>query len=394
VKLLFLSNEFPNACEPTKATFNYDLLDALSHEHTVEVVAPIAWLDELRKRAANPRQPWRRTLQVERLTVHHPRFYYTPGVLRHWYGTFLWWSLRGTLRRIRRGAIPDCVLSYWAHPDGEAAVRLARLLGIPSIVMVGGSDVLLLTRDPRRRRCIQAALDRASAVVAVSRDLVAKIVALGVPADRVHQLRRGVKGEVFSPGDRAAARRALNLPDDRPILLWVGRMVPVKDLGTLLATCDLLRSQLPDFQLCLVGDGPLRSVVAEEISQRGLADHVKIVGTVPHNQLGDWFRAADLTLLSSRSEGVPNVLLESLACGTPFVSTNVGGVSEIGSSASARLVPPNSPGEFAQAIAAALSEKLHVPECDRPQTLPQFAQQVASLAERLKNPTQKGDSRG
>lgn len=392
MKLLFLSNEFPNVCEPTKATFNFDLLDALSHEHTVEVVAPISWLDELRKRTSNPRQPWRRKLQLGRLNVEHPRFYYTPGLLRHWYGTFLWWSLRGTVRRVRRESKPDCILSYWAHPDGEAAVRLARLLEIPSIVMVGGSDVLLLAREPRRRKCIQAALTRASAVVAVSRDLVEKIVALGVPADRVHQLRRGVKGEVFSPGDRTAARRELKLPDDRRILLWVGRMVPVKDLGTLLAACDLLRSQRPDFQLCLIGDGPLRPAVADEIAQRGLADHVKLVGSIPHDRLGDWFRAADLTLLSSRSEGVPNVLLESLACGTPFVSTNVGGVSEIASHASARLVPPNSPGEFAQAIAAAMCEPLHVPECDRPQTLPQFAQQMASLARRLRQPTQEGDS--
>ncbi|MCY2989948.1 MAG: glycosyltransferase family 4 protein [Planctomycetota bacterium] len=385
MRLLFLSNEFPNLCEPTKATFNYDLLTALAGEHEVTAIAPISWWDELRTRCRHPFRPWPRRRQLDRLVVHHPRFYYTPGRLRHLYGTFLWWSLRATISRIRRGPRPDCVLSYWAHPDGEAAVRLARALGVPSVVMVGGSDVLLLARDPRRQDCIRRVLKQADAVIAVSRDLADKVVALDVAPQRVHVLRRGVDGSVFSPGDRAAARQELGLPTDRRLLLWVGRMVPVKGLDTLLAACDRLRQRTQDFQLCLVGDGPLRSTLAAEIQQRGLSEHVTFVGSVDHAQLSTWFQAADLTVLPSRSEGIPNVLLESLACGTPFVASAVGGVPEIAGHAAARLVPPDCPDELATALEAVLAQRPTVDEADRPHTLQQFAARVAAFARELQH---------
>lgn len=386
MRLLFLSSEFPNACEPTKATFNGDLCRALAEHHEVTVVAPISWWDELRTRCRHPWRPWPRRRRLDRLVVDHPRFYYTPGKLRTWYGSFLWWSLRATVSRILRGPRPDCVLSYWAHPDGEAAVRLARALGVPSVVMVGGSDVLLLTRDPRRQECIRRVLQQADAVMAVSRDLAEKVVALGVAPQRVHVLRRGVEGSLFSPGDRATARQELGLPADQRLLLWVGRMVPVKGLDTLLAACERLRQRTPDFQLCLVGDGPLRPALVAEVQQRGLSAHVTFAGSVEHAELGPWFRAADVTVLPSRSEGVPNVLLESLACGTPFVASAVGGVPEIAGHAAARLVPPDSPEELAAALEAALQDRPTVAAADRPHTLQQFAARVAALAQGLHRP--------
>jgi len=383
VRLLFLSNEFPNLCEPTKATFNHDLLSALACEHEITVISPISWWDELRARCRHPFRPWPSVRQVGRLVVHHPRFYYTPGRLRHRYGTFLWWSLRRTISRILRGPRPDCILSYWAHPDGEVAVRLARLLGIPSVVMVGGSDVLLLARDSRRQECIRRVLQQADAVVAVSGDLADRVAALGVARRRVHVLRRGVDETLFSPGDRKAARLRLALPVDRRLLLWVGRMVPVKGLDTLLAACELLRQRGQDFQLCLIGDGPLLASLEAEVRQRGLSDYVKFIGPIAHDQLGPWFQAADVTVLPSRSEGIPNVLLESLACGTPFVASSVGGIPEIADHAAARLVPPNDPQQLAAALEAALDSPTGVAEADRPHTLQQFAGRVADLVRTL-----------
>ncbi len=379
VRLLFLSNEFPNLCEPTKATFNYDLLTALASGHDVTVISPISWWDELRTRSRRPWQPWPRTRQLGPLLVHHPRFYYTPGRWRHRYGDFLWWSLRGTVSRILQGPRPDGVLSYWAHPDGEAAVRLAQALGVPSVVMVGGSDVLLLTREPRRRRVIRHALEQADAVVALSRDLAAHVVAMGIQPQQVHVLRRGVDGILFLPGDRAQARKQLGLPAHRRLMLWVGRMVPVKGLDVLLEACQQLKQQTSDFHLLLIGDGPLRPSLAVEVQQRSLSEHVTFVGTVDHDRLGPWFQAADLTVLPSRSEGIPNTLLESLACGTPFVASAVGGVAEIGTHAAAWLVPPDRPDELAKALHAALAEQRTVTPADQPQTLQQFAGQVIEL---------------
>ncbi len=383
MKLIFLSNDFPNPFDATRGTFNSDLAGALSAEHEVTVVSPISWLDELRARRSKLATRIPRARRIGNMSVYHPRYYYTPGFLRQYYGTFLWWSLRECVTRLTRDSKPDCVISYWAHPDGEAAVRLARSFGVPSIAMVGGSDVLLLTRNHRRRRCIQNVLQRADAVLAVSNDLRTKVAGLGIPQGKIHVLRRGVDTAQFSPGDSDESRRHLGLRNQENILLFVGRMVQVKGLDTLLDACDRLHQQNRDFLLCLIGDGPLRRQLAADVDRRGLSPHVRFVGRVPHDELVHWYRAADLTVLSSRSEGIPNVLLESLACGTPFVATSVGGVPEIARHDAARLVPPDSPEQLATAIDTLLNERPEVPSCQRPDGLHGFANAVVELIHRV-----------
>ena len=87
---------------------------------------------------------------------------------------------------------------------------------------------------------------------------------------------------------------------------------------------------------------------------RGLSTYVTFVGPKTHDELPDWYRAADLTVLPSRSEGLPNVLRESLACGTPFVASDVGGIREIADRSSSLLVSSEDPASLADAIAQGL----------------------------------------
>ena len=384
MRLLFLSNEFPNAWEPTKATFNLDLIRQLSTNHDVSVLAPISWIDEVRARASGKGSLSRMKPPADGLDVRHARFWYTPGILRHHYEQFLWWSLRRSVKAIERKCQPDCVISYWAHPDGACAVRLARRLGVPSIVMVGGSDVLLMTKDARRRRCIQRALTGADAVVAVSRDLASKVLALDVDPKRVHVMRRGVDSAVFFSGDKQAARQQLGIPADETALLWVGRMVPVKGVETLVEAMAKLQTLGSKAKLYLVGGGPLRGHIEADVARLQLTDRVQFVGPVAHDDLGPWFRAVDATILPSKSEGIPNVLLESLACGTPWVASKVGGIPEIASGAATRMVAPNDPEELAQAIHQLLVERPTVSAADRPTSLAQFADGMAQVAESLR----------
>jgi glycosyltransferase involved in cell wall biosynthesis len=159
----------------------------------------------------------------------------------------------------------------------------------------------------------------------------------------------------FGPGDRSEARRALELDLDAPILLWIGRMVAVKGLDVLLeAFSGIVANPAP--QLYLVGDGPLRATLEGQAKHLGVADRVHFVGTVDHAELGNWYRAADTFVLPSLSEGTPNVLLESLACGTPFVASMVGNVADLAEE-SDWLVPPGN----AAALQSALTNRLAAP---------------------------------
>jgi peptidoglycan/xylan/chitin deacetylase (PgdA/CDA1 family)/glycosyltransferase involved in cell wall biosynthesis len=292
---------------------------------------------------------------LDGVEVHYPSFLYPPKVLHEHYGWFYWRSVRGTLRRLVAEQVPDAILSYWVHPDGEAGVRLARSLGIPSAVIVGGSDVLLITHRPGRRRRVADVLRATDAVITVNHHLRERVLELGARPERAHVWQQGIDAGLFSPGDRREARLRLGIPAEARTIVWVGRMVPVKGLDVLLDACAILRRGL-DFRLYLVGDGPLRRSLEAGSAARGLSEVVSFVGPRDHDQLADWYRAADLAVLPSWSEGLPNVLREALACGTPFVASRVGGIPEIAGEGDSRLVEPGDPSALAGAIAGGLDE--------------------------------------
>ena len=136
--------------------------------HQIDVVSPVSWVDEWQAWCKGRKIGPERHEVLHGMHVYYPRYYYTPKVLRTCYGWFMWHSVRRTLLPLLHGNPPDAILAYWAHPDGAVAVRAARKIGKPCVIMVGGSDVLLLTKQPARRRCILRVLKSADAVVAVS----------------------------------------------------------------------------------------------------------------------------------------------------------------------------------------------------------------------------------
>jgi glycosyltransferase involved in cell wall biosynthesis len=353
MRFLFITTDFPYPGDETRGVFNLHLARELAEEHEVCVIAPRTCQEQI-KACRAPKTDCTSDDQKElaRLSIHYPTYYHTPKVLRCAYGYFLWHSIKGTIARLLSSYSPDAVISFWAYPDGQVAVRLAGMLGIPGIVIIGGSDVLVLGTNARRRKKLASVFRNAHAVVAVSQDLKDHIVDWGIRPEKVHVWHRGVDGQRFSPGDRMQARARLGIPEG-PGLLWVGRMVPVKGLDLLLEACNALRKRVSRFSLFLIGDGPLRRKLQADVVAKGLSDCVRFVGTVPNDQLADWYRAADVTVLASHSEGIPNVLRESLACGTPFVSTRVGGVPELANGHPHRLVRRD-----AADLAAAIQEML------------------------------------
>ncbi|HUQ68258.1 MAG TPA: glycosyltransferase [Planctomycetaceae bacterium] len=368
MRILFLSYAYPNAAQPQLGTFNRTMIAGLAQQHAVRVVAPVPFTIAWRQR----RRIARGLPVVPGVTEEHPAFYYVPKLFRAQYDEFLWWSVRKTLRSAIREFRPDVVLSYWAHPDGAVAVRAAHEADLPAVVMAGGSDVLILGRSGSRRRAILEVFHLADAVVTVNEDIATTLISDGIASAKLHVVPRGIDQSVFHPGDRAQARRELGLPLDRPVLVGVGRLVDVKDWPTWLNACgELVRRGLhPACYVC--GGGPLQTVLQGMIRDRGLSDVVQLRGPQSQADLARWYRAADLTVLSSRSEGVPNVLLEAIASGGSFVATRVGGIPEIADPVYDRLVPPNDPVALATAI---LDRLEHTPPTGLPRRLEPLSQQ-------------------
>ena len=378
MKILFFSNEFPRPHEPLRAVFNLRMCEALAARHDVRVFSPLAWTEHLGRRDPAPAGGY------GGVPVVHCTYYFLPRVLAAFRGTFMWWSLKRQLRAFTSGWRPDVILTYWTHPDGETALRLGAELDVPVVQMVGGSDVLLCPRPSRRWRRVRSVLDSAAAVVTMGRHLAREVVAAGVPPERVTALYRPVDASQFNAGSRVDARRALGVPRTTRMVLWVGRFVDVKGVDVLIRAMATLRSTMPDALLYLIGEGPNERRMQSLVASTGLSGAVRFVGPVEHAALVSWYRAADVTVLPSFSEGVPNVLLESIACGIPFIASAVGGIPEIADPSRDRLIPPGQPDALADALQDLLARPVGAAARAAVTVTPeQFAGQLESILERV-----------
>lgn len=352
-----ITNLYPNPYQPQRATYNRQHFRALAKDHEIQVVAPISWFDELRGyvRGDGP-LPRNRCCELDGIQVMHPRYYYCPGALRRYYGQFFFQSIHSCVLNIVKDFQPDMLLASWAYPDGYATVRLASELKIPAVVQVLGSDVNLLNQYPARSHKTWNTLRSADAVITVSQDLANKVIAEGVNPQRVSVVYGGVDTELFSPGSQQEAQAALNLTDASPMLLFVGNLVAVKAVGILISACAKLAADFPRLQCHIVGDGPLRKQLQAQAIALSLEKQICFQGLIEHGQLPAWYRAADLVVLPSLAEGVPNVLLESIACNRPYVASRTGGIPEVSNHAGCILVAPGDPQALADAIARKLQD--------------------------------------
>lgn len=390
MNLLFLSQVFPDDGHATRGPFNLALCRSLAAYAQVRVVSPRAWTEVLPRRVR-----WGGPLHADkllagtRITADYPTFWYLPRIALHRSGAALTRSLRRPLRRLLDGFRPDAVLSYWAHPEGRAALDLARQLGIPSACIVGGSDVLLLPKlGMARRDAIASVLAESDAVITISEGLREAAIALGAPVNQVHTIYQGIDPQLYHPRDQAEARRRVRVPQGVPAYLWVGRMVDVKRVELALHAAARLRTQGFRFKLYLVGDGPRDSSLRTLAAELELGTSVDFVGPTPPDQLPDWYCAADATILCSKSEGIPNVLRESLACGTPFVSTDVGSISEIADPDCSALVSDD-PQALAAGMQAILAPSYRLAAAAQPaRTWTDTAEDVLLLLKWLRLPTE------
>jgi len=219
-------------------------------------------------------------------------------------------------------------------------------------------------REPALRiaeeRRIVAAADRLVAANAIERNGL--VAAYGADAARVAVIPCGVDTDLFTPGDPAAARAALGL-DPGPLLLYVGRIAPIKGLETLLDAVGCLRGAGTPAHLAVIGgetDEPAdghEADVRRRAAALGLGDAVSFVGAQPQERLRDWYVATDVTVLPSYYESFGMVALEAMACGSPVVASRVGGLqSTVRDGVTGLLVPESDPCALAASITRVLGD--------------------------------------
>lgn len=355
MRVLAITKVFPNAVAPLDEPHIRQQYAALARHCEVEVLATIPWFPGLgllgrwsyagRIAGAPAREV------IDGLEVHHPRFLQIPKIGLPLSGAFYAASLLPAVARRRKRF--DVILATWAYPDGVAAVALGKLLGLPVVVEVIGSDINVVAERPAARKNLQLVLPYADRVVAVSRQLGHGVAALGVDRERIDIVPTGVNREIFRPGDRAAARRELGLAPSGKLLLYLGRIDRAKGVFELVEAFSKLSATHRQWRLAIVGADETGGKLAE--AARALGDAVILPGQQPITAIPQWLAACDTLTLPSWAEGTPNVILEALACGRRVVATDVGGIPDVIVSAEqGELVRPRDVDGLAAALGRAL----------------------------------------
>jgi glycosyltransferase involved in cell wall biosynthesis len=180
---------------------------------------------------------------------------------------------------------------------------------------------------------------------------------LNIPEAKVVVIPNGVDARKFYVIPKHEARERLGL-SARRILVAVGGLIPRKGFDILIRAVKILVEEKggDDLYVAIIGEGVCRRELEALIAQLGLEHVVRLVGAMPHNQLVNWYAAADVSCLGSDREGWANVLLESMACGTPVVATAIWGTPEIIQSDSVGLLTKREERPMAETLLAALNK--------------------------------------
>ncbi|MGQ0589765.1 MAG: glycosyltransferase [Sphingosinicella sp.] len=347
LRVLTLATLFPNGRRPTLGVFveRQTLGLAARADVALEVVAPVGlpvWPLSLHPHYA----PLRRLPREEAwkgLRVHRPRYRVWPKGGERRTAASMADALLPLLREIRDRFPFDVIDAEFFWPDGPAAMRLSEALGIPFSIKARGADIHHWGGQPDICGQILAAGRAAGGLLAVSAAMKADMVALGLPEEKIRVHHTGVDLDAFRPVDRAKAKADLGVAG--PLLVTAGALIPRK--GQAVAIEAL--AAIPDATLLLVGDGPDRAMLSQLARRLGVHDRVRFLGALPHEALPGLLAAADVSLQPSASEGLANVWVEALACGTPVVTCDVGGARDAIDRPEAGRLVPRDPAAFAAA---------------------------------------------
>ncbi len=259
-----------------------------------------------------------------------------------------------------RDFAPDVIHGQhvWVLPS------LAAGKGAPLVLTAHGTDLMGYEKWPQLRHYADGAMQAAQKVICISADneaLVRKVFPRW--GDKIVRMRNGYNPDIFfqKPLDRAEVLGRYGIDcGNRPVILFAGKMTRFKGIDVLLDAAAIFQRDLPDALLVLAGHGEERAALEAQAAALGL-QNVHFIGNVSQQQLADLYRAADIDLVPSRREPFGLVAVEAMACGTPVVATNQGGLPDFVNSAVGELVNPEDARDLARGVTETLQRALADP---------------------------------
>lgn len=341
MRILAVSSLLPDAAQPSHGIHNARLIRELASAHDVRLL--IARMQRIGQPA--PRC-WQACSEDTPFSPVFCPIRYVPKIGSYINHRLFAYDLHRALRGVNRSFQPQIVLAPWLYPDACGVQIAAAPLSLPVIPVAQGTDAHQYLDFATRRRAMLKHLGKSPAIATRSADLRNRLIQAGFEAERVQTIYNGVNLSRFSPGPRALSSSTFRL-------LYVGNFYPIKNPLLPITALESIRQLAPDLDvsLTMIGDGELFEQAKSLIAQADLSNQISLAGRQPPNEVARFMQEADLLLVPSRNEGIPNVLREAFACGTPAVATHVGGIPEVlTENFLGSLVPDNDAQAMAHAI--------------------------------------------
>ena len=336
--LVIITNLYPLPWEPNRATFNKQQFELLNEDFDLSILIPVAFPVWLKNRKNIHQSTNKRYVP----------YFYIPKIGRRFYSITLFLSIlfhSGLWLKKRK---PKTIMASWAFPEAVAANWLSRLYKTSFFFKVHGSDVNLHGKIPARAKQIVNAASNAKGILSVSKALANELINIGVESKKIQVIYNGVNHQLFSD----------NYPTKIPnrYILYIGNLKHDKGVMELIEGYNQIKNLHPDLHLVFAGSGVMHEALVNFTHTEKITEKVTFLGNVDHSEIPAWLTNAVALCLPSYNEGVPNVVLESMAAGIPVLATNVGGIPEVvNESVCGVIIPPKD----ANAVATGLNDLLN-----------------------------------
>lgn len=371
MNLIWITPEFPSSRSNIKGIYIYRTVKELAKHYKVHVIClypafpPFLEMIKYWRDWKNIYNDWNKnyskstnaTIEFTNGQIIHLRYYRLPrGKFHHIEGWFAYLQARKYLLKIvDQNSI---IHANWIFPAGTMASIISKKYNVPFLISLLGSDVNRLIEGTKFWKAAKKLLERAHKVTAVTNDLFDKCNEknIHIEKSKMELIDNIYDVHNFVIKDKNQTRKLLGISTDVKMIFYAGGLIPIKNVDILIKAVSNILISRSDINLFIAGEGTEEGSLKRLTEMRDISSNVFFLGSLQADQMINYYNSADIFCLQSKSEGLPNVVVESFLCGTPVVASAVGGIPTIvKESENGFLVEPNSAKDLEDKIKIALN---------------------------------------